>query len=775
MDQVLEATGATPVGQNQVVLSTNLDSGDYFVNGLKNTPVGSEVTVTVSVADSAWNTIDYGLGALYCLAENGQILSSLPATSASPRTAVGQRRDGALIFYTVDGRISGHSIGATLAQVAERLIELGCVTVLGLDGGGSTTITVTQPDAQAAQTINVPSERRERAVSNKIFLVSDTAPTGKLDHFFLRPADNYVLGGSQVALSVSAVDTSDHPMTHTYTLRTSAGTLNGDTLTTPRKAGDVTVTASGGGKSGKTVVHVISTPDVLEVRSEEMPISSLTLAPGASVRLSASAVYNHLPLYADAGSFTWSTAGGVGSVHEDGTFQALKPGVGSVTVSAGNRSLTIPVTVTRVALREVEDFEEELPGEGVYAALTRAVGGELARYGRAAGRLDYDLTETDQAVWTVREAAAPLGTPYDALTLWINGDGSGNLLSVLCRGADGGETALPVTSLDFTGWQRRMVFLNGASASLLGFQVSLAENGETTSGTVYLDQITATYDGILDDAPPEVSAEMDALEWTFRASVKDTVDGILPAESVVLSYNGQPLAPYAYLYDAETGILRFPLPGPGESQEPTRITVTAKDASGNLARASVDLPPYNTEHRFTDLDGCWAADYIDFLGNQGIAEPYSDGTYRPYENITRLEFAVMLARAAGLDGGQYDYVQLPYLDLDEVPASALPALRALWAENIMRGAAGETGGFYLSPNNGLTRAQAAAMIGRSQNLGYAAGDLRFPDADSIPGYAVSHIQVMVARGILSGFQDGTFRPGNNITRGQMAKILYFLA
>ena len=94
----------------------------------------------------------------------------------------------------------------------------------------------------------------------------------------------------------------------------------------------------------------------------------------------------------------------------------------------------------------------------------------------------------------------------------------------------------------------------------------------------------------------------------------------------------------------------------------------------------------------------------------------------------------------------------------------------------MRGADGEDGQLYLHPNNSLTRAQASAMIGRSQRLGYAQAEtLPFPDADTIPQYAVSHIQTMVARGILQGYQDGTFKPGAAISRGQMAKILYFLA
>ena len=120
-------------------------------------------------------------------------------------------------------------------------------------------------------------------------------------------------------------------------------------------------------------------------------------------------------------------------------------------------------------------------------------------------------------------------------------------------------------------------------------------------------------------------------------------------------------------------------------------------------------------------------------------------------------------------------MELPYADLDEIPASALPALKALYAENIMRGAENADGKTYLMPNSGLTRAHASAMIGRSQKLGYGSAELPFPDADSIPAYAVPHIRTMVARGILEGYSDGYFRSGNNISRGQMAKILYFLA
>ena len=53
-------------------------------------------------------------------------------------------------------------------------------------------------------------------------------------------------------------------------------------------------------------------------------------------------------------------------------------------------------------------------------------------------------------------------------------------------------------------------------------------------------------------------------------------------------------------------------------------------------------------------------------------------------------------------------------------------------------------------------------------------ELTFSDAASIPAYATYYIQTMAAQGVISGYADGTFQTGANITRGQMAKILYNL-
>lgn len=144
VEQVLEASSATSIGQDQIVLSANLQSDSYHVDALRNIPVGSEITLTITGNDG-WDDVEYAVGALYSLVENGGVASGLQA-GVNPRTAVGQKPDGTLVFYTIDGRKSGHSIG--------RLHDPGGPAAhrTGLRDGAvpgrrrSTTLSITEPD-----------------------------------------------------------------------------------------------------------------------------------------------------------------------------------------------------------------------------------------------------------------------------------------------------------------------------------------------------------------------------------------------------------------------------------------------------------------------------------------------------------------------------------------------------------------------------------------------------------------------------------------------------
>ncbi len=54
-----------------------------------------------------------------------------------PRTAIGQREDGVIIFLVIDGRDVTHSIGITVGEMAEIMLKYGAVNAACCDGGSS--------------------------------------------------------------------------------------------------------------------------------------------------------------------------------------------------------------------------------------------------------------------------------------------------------------------------------------------------------------------------------------------------------------------------------------------------------------------------------------------------------------------------------------------------------------------------------------------------------------------------------------------------------------
>ncbi|MCG9895668.1 MAG: phosphodiester glycosidase family protein [Fimbriimonadaceae bacterium] len=84
-----------------------------------------------------------------------------------PRSAIGlDRSGGVLILAVVDGRRPGRSIGVTLPELAEIMIENGAWVAMNADGGGSSTLIVD------GKIINEPSdESGERTTTSSLAVV----------------------------------------------------------------------------------------------------------------------------------------------------------------------------------------------------------------------------------------------------------------------------------------------------------------------------------------------------------------------------------------------------------------------------------------------------------------------------------------------------------------------------------------------------------------------------------------------------------------------------
>ncbi len=86
---------------------------------------------------------------------NGQINEEAYSVNSglNPRTAIGQRADGAVIFLCIDGR-QASSLGATYADLIDIMVEYGAVNACNLDGGSSTVMLYRDPETGKVSMVN---------------------------------------------------------------------------------------------------------------------------------------------------------------------------------------------------------------------------------------------------------------------------------------------------------------------------------------------------------------------------------------------------------------------------------------------------------------------------------------------------------------------------------------------------------------------------------------------------------------------------------------------
>lgn len=168
--------------------------------------------------------------------------------------------------------------------------------------------------------------------------------------------------------------------------------------------------------------------------------------------------------------------------------------------------------------------------------------------------------------------------------------------------------------------------------------------------------------------------------------------------------------------------------------------------------------------QFSDVDNHWARIDISYLTKKGIAGGYSDGTFRPNRNITRAEFLKMVNRVFEYKGK----IDIAFKDVNEED----------WFYEDFRTAVamGYINGYddgTIRPNRPITREEASKIIVMASILGGELPDMdpSFKDKEKIGQWAKSFVRIMEDEGYITGYEDGTFRPKNQITRGETAKIL----
>jgi amidase len=169
--------------------------------------------------------------------------------------------------------------------------------------------------------------------------------------------------------------------------------------------------------------------------------------------------------------------------------------------------------------------------------------------------------------------------------------------------------------------------------------------------------------------------------------------------------------------------------------------------------------------RFGDLpDIHWAYSYVSYLFCNGIISGYADGTFRPNEGSTRGQFAKMLV--LGLRWVPYDPVQPTFSDVR--PGS--PFYTYVEAA-FLHGAISGYGDGKFRPNNPVTRAQAAKMLVLGK--GWPLLSPETPSFSDVPTshWAYDYVETAAAHSVVSGYEDGSFRPNLPVSRAQLSKMV----
>lgn len=168
---------------------------------------------------------------------------------------------------------------------------------------------------------------------------------------------------------------------------------------------------------------------------------------------------------------------------------------------------------------------------------------------------------------------------------------------------------------------------------------------------------------------------------------------------------------------------------------------------------------------FIDMRDHWAKDFVDFLSAREWVAGVSATEFNPNGIVTRGQSATVIYN---IDDGSADVYKAIFGDVKNNMWYTKPAE---WGHEagIVKGY--QDGNYY--PYVNVTREQFITMLWRrSGNVIVKDCISSYEDADSVSGFARNAVNWAVHEGIINGTSANTLSPKSEITRGQMAAMLY---
>lgn len=216
----------------------------------------------------------------------------------------------------------------------------------------------------------------------------------------------------------------------------------------------------------------------------------------------------------------------------------------------------------------------------------------------------------------------------------------------------------------------------------------------------------------------------------------------------------------------------------------TKLTSLALAAIMTLAAAGMAYTdtvggPLHAEaayqQRFADVpEHHWAVTYIEEMAENGILSGYPDGNFYPDNKITRAEFAKIMTVAAGMNIDMSDTATI----FEDVSADDWFAPYVKRAQYYLSGYTTimVEGSTYRPNQLALREDITVAMV---KLKGYSVDGVDgstlqtlITDSNSVSNHAQKYVVVAIQRGLISGYEDGTFKGQSSITRAEAAAIMW---
>ena len=168
--------------------------------------------------------------------------------------------------------------------------------------------------------------------------------------------------------------------------------------------------------------------------------------------------------------------------------------------------------------------------------------------------------------------------------------------------------------------------------------------------------------------------------------------------------------------------------------------------------------------QYNDTEGHWAESYINTWSGYGVIQ--GDGGYfRPDDAITRAEVAQVTDNVISYE----KIADNMFTDVSTTDWFADAVLKLVAAGTLTGNGDGT-----MTPNNYMTREEAMTMLARAYGLtveNTQAGITQYADYQNISDYATGYVGAMTAAGYVGGYEDGTIRPKDYISRAEFVKII----